>query len=273
MSTIAMPEPDTATLDRKKLWRPLKLPLPVRWSLIPVKRALMNVTRWRPTAARRWRWYCPARRESIRRDGRCHQMGVKVIPRGAGTSLAGSLPADAVVLSTARLSDVIEINTADRYVRSSPDRSAVTGAVEDLGSSTRLIRPANSPAPSRQHRHEFRRCALPQVRRDNEQSPGRDDGAVRWEVIELGGPQADTSGYDLLGVVCGSEGQFGIVTEAVLKILPKPEGARPVLIGFDPAETAGCCGDHQIRRASGRDRVHGSLVHFRGQGVLRRRLP
>ena len=48
-------------------------------------------------------------------------------------------------------------------------------------------------------------------------------------------------GYDLLGLICGSEGQLGVVTEATLRILPKPEGARPVLIGFDSSEVAGAC--------------------------------
>jgi glycolate oxidase len=60
-------------------------------------------------------------------------------------------------------------------------------------------------------------------------------------VVDLGGPYSDAGGLDLLGVVCGAEGQLGIVTEATLRILPKPEGARPVLIGFDTNEVAGAC--------------------------------
>ena len=60
-------------------------------------------------------------------------------------------------------------------------------------------------------------------------------------VVELGGPWAETAGLDLLGVVCGSEGQLGVVTEATLRILPKPEGARPVLVGFSSNEVAGAC--------------------------------
>ena len=61
------------------------------------------------------------------------------------------------------------------------------------------------------------------------------------DVLEIGGPYLDAGGLDLLGVICGSEGQLGVVTEATLKILPKPEGARPVLIGFDANEVAGEC--------------------------------
>ncbi|KKK57025.1 hypothetical protein LCGC14_3058640, partial [marine sediment metagenome] len=60
-------------------------------------------------------------------------------------------------------------------------------------------------------------------------------------VTEIGGAHLDAPGLDLLGVICGSEGQLGVVTEATLRILPKPEGARPVLMGFDSNEVAGQC--------------------------------
>ncbi len=60
-------------------------------------------------------------------------------------------------------------------------------------------------------------------------------------IVDLGGSHMDAGGLDLLGVICGSEGQLGVVTEATLRILPKPEGARPVLMGFDSAEVAGAC--------------------------------
>jgi len=60
-------------------------------------------------------------------------------------------------------------------------------------------------------------------------------------VVEVGGAHLDAAGYDLLGLICGSEGQLGVVTEATLRILRKPEGARPVLMGFDSNEVAGAC--------------------------------
>jgi glycolate oxidase len=66
-------------------------------------------------------------------------------------------------------------------------------------------------------------------------------------VIGLGGAYADAGGLDLLGVVCGSEGQLGVVTEATLRILPRPEGARPVLIAFGSNEVAGACVSDIIR--------------------------
>jgi glycolate oxidase len=59
--------------------------------------------------------------------------------------------------------------------------------------------------------------------------------------MEIGGAHMDAGGLDLLGLICGSEGQLGVVTEATLRILPKPEGARPVLMGFDSSEVAGAC--------------------------------
>ncbi len=61
------------------------------------------------------------------------------------------------------------------------------------------------------------------------------------EIVEIGGGHLDAGGLDLLGVICGSEGQLGVVTEATLRILRKPEGARPVLIGFDDNQVAGTC--------------------------------
>jgi glycolate oxidase len=93
------------------------------------------------------------------------------------------------------------------------------------------------------------------------------DGWHRWST--LGGPDGGRSGLDLLGVICGSEGQLGIVTEATLRILPKPAGARPVLIAFDSAEVAGAC----VARSSGRHpagchRIHGPPLHPRHRGFL-----
>ena len=81
---------------------------------------------------------------------------------------------------------------------------------------------------------------LPGWDRDELLGGARVDGHCRVEVC-LGGPHLDPDGLDLLGVICGSEGQFGVVTEATLRILHKPEGARPVLIGFDTNEVAGEC--------------------------------
>src|SRR3546814_1714786 len=61
------------------------------------------------------------------------------------------------------------------------------------------------------------------------------------EVVRLGGAQLDPAGLDLLGIVVGSEGLLGVVTEVTVRILPKPETARALRLGFPDAERAGAC--------------------------------
>ena len=176
----------------------------------------------------------------------CHEEGVPVVPRGAGTSLAGgSLPSeDAVILGVARLREVLEVSYADRYIRvqSGITNLAVTGAVEHDGffyapdpSSQLACAIAGNIAMNSGGAH----CLKYGVTTNN--LLGVTLVQMDGSVIELGGAHLDAAGYDLLGVICGSEGQLGIVTEATLRILPKPEGARPVLMAFDSNEVAGAC--------------------------------
>ena len=61
------------------------------------------------------------------------------------------------------------------------------------------------------------------------------------EIVRLGGKHLDADGYDLLGLMTGSEGLLGVVTEVTVRILPKPETARAVLIGFPTVEQGGDC--------------------------------
>jgi glycolate oxidase len=176
----------------------------------------------------------------------CHSEGVPVVPRGAGTSLAGgALPtADAVVLGVARMNDVLEVNYDDRYVRVQTGRTnlSVTGAIEEDGffyapdpSSQLACAIAGNIAMNSGGAH----CLKYGVTTNN--LLGAKMVLMDGTIVELGGAHMDAAGYDWLGVVCGSEGQLGVVTEATLRILPKPEGARPVLIGYDSAEVAGEC--------------------------------
>ncbi len=185
----------------------------------------------------------------------CHQERIPVVPRGgAGTSLAGgSLPtADAVVLGTARLNDVLETDYANRFIRVQAGRTnlSVTGAVEEDGF-------FYAPDPSSQLA-----CA---IAGNIAMNSGGGAHCLKYggvttnnlmgvtmvmadgEVFEIGGPYLDAGGLDLLGLICGSEGQLGVVTEATLRILAKPEGARPVLIGYDSNEVAGRCVSDIIR--------------------------
>jgi len=145
----------------------------------------------------------------------CFELGVPVVPRGSGTSLAGgSLPtADSVILGTARLGFFYAPDPSSQLA------CAIAGNIAMNSGGAHCLK------------YGVTTNNLLGVRMV------MSDG----EIVELGGAHLDASGYDLLGVMCGSEGQLAVVTEATLKILPKPEGARPVLIGFDSPEVAGEC--------------------------------
>ena len=176
----------------------------------------------------------------------CHEMGVPVVPRGSGTSLAGgALPtADCVILGVARLNGVIETNYDDRFIRVQSGRTnlSVTGAVEANGffyapdpSSQLACAIAGNIAMNSGGAH----CLKYGVTTNN--LLGVTMVMMDGTITEIGGAHMGAAGLDLLGLICGSEGQLGVVTEATLRILPKPEGARPVLMGFDDNEVAGAC--------------------------------
>ena len=176
----------------------------------------------------------------------CHEEGVPVVPRGSGTSLAGgALPtADSVILGVARMNEVLETDYDNRFIRVQTGRTnlSVTGAVEEEDffyapdpSSQLACAIAGNIAMNSGGAH----CLKYGVTTNN--LLGVTMVLMDGTVIELGGAHLDPGGLDLLGLVCGSEGQLGVVTEATLRILRKPEGARPVLIAFNSNEVAGEC--------------------------------
>jgi glycolate oxidase len=176
----------------------------------------------------------------------CHSMNVPVVPRGAGTSLAGgAMPtSDSVVLGVARLTEVLETDYPNRFIRVQSGRTnlSVSGAVEDNGffyapdpSSQLACAISGNIAMNSGGAH----CLKYGVTTNN--LLGVTMVTMDGEIVEIGGAHMDAAGLDLLGVICGSEGQLGVVTEATLRILPKPEGARPVLVGFDDNAVAGAC--------------------------------
>ena len=176
----------------------------------------------------------------------CHEMGVPVVPRGSGTSLAGgALPTeDSVILGVARLNEVLETDYENRFIRVQSGRTnlSVTGAVEEDGyfyapdpSSQLACAIAGNIAMNSGGAH----CLKYGVTTNN--LLGVTMVLMDGTITEIGGAHLDAEGYDLLGLICGSEGQLGVVTEATLRILHKPEGARPVLIGVDSNEVAGAC--------------------------------
>ncbi|MFV1441071.1 MULTISPECIES: FAD-linked oxidase C-terminal domain-containing protein [unclassified Phaeobacter] len=182
----------------------------------------------------------------------CHEAGVPVVPRGAGTSLAGgALPtADCVLLGVARMNAVLETDYDNRIIRVQTGRTnlSVSGAVEEQDffyapdpSSQLACAIAGNIAMNSGGAH----CLKYGVTTNN--LMGVTMVMMDGTVVEIGGAHLDAGGLDLLGVICGSEGQLGVVTEATLRILRKPEGARPVLIGYDSNEVAGACVSDIIR--------------------------
>ncbi|SIS53789.1 glycolate oxidase [Roseivivax lentus] len=176
----------------------------------------------------------------------CHEMDVPVVPRGSGTSLAGgALPtADCVILGVSKLNEVLETDYDNRFIRVQTGRTnlSVTGAVEEQDffyapdpSSQLACAISGNIAMNSGGAH----CLKYGVTTNN--LLGVTMVMMDGTVVELGGAHLDAAGLDLLGVICGSEGQLGVVTEATLRILRKPEGARPVLMGFDANEVAGAC--------------------------------
>ncbi len=249
MTTIAMPRPDAGLIARRdEIVARLEEALPADCVISEPAETLayecdaLTAYRCPPLAV-----VLPHTTEQVAAALRvCHELGVPVVPRGSGTSLAGgALPtADSVILGTARLNRVLEIDADNRFIRvqTGITNLSVTGAVEDEGffyapdpSSQLACAIAGNIAMNSGGAH----CLKYGVTTNN--LMGVRMVMADGEIVELGGPHLDSDGYDLLGVICGSEGQLAVVTEATLRILCKPEGARPVLIGFNEPEVAGEC--------------------------------
>ncbi len=176
----------------------------------------------------------------------CHAENVKVVPRGAGTSLSGgALPlADAVLLGLGKFKRVLEVDYEDRVAVVQPGVTnlAITQAVEGRGF-------YYAPDPSSQIA-----CSIGGNVAENSGGVhclkyglttnnvlGVELVLMDGEIVRLGGRHLDSCGLDLLGVIVGSEGLLGVVTEVTVRILPKPETARAVLVGFPDPEQAGAC--------------------------------
>jgi glycolate oxidase len=178
----------------------------------------------------------------------CHLHGVRAVPRGAGTSLSGgALPLeDAVVVGMMRMNRILEINYADRYAVVQPGVTniGITQAVQDEQF-------FYAPDPSSQlacmiggnvsMNSGGAHCLKYGVTANN--LLGLRLVTIEGEILEIGGTHMDAAGYDWLGLITGSEGQLGILTEVTVRILRSPEGARAMLAGFDSNEVAGACVD------------------------------
>ena len=176
----------------------------------------------------------------------CDKRQIKVVPRGAGTSLSGgALPLeDGIVLGLGKFNKILEIDYENRAVRVQP-------GVTNLGISQAVDHEEfyYAPDPSSQIACSIGgnvaenaggvHCLKYGVTTNN--LLGLEMVLLSGEVIRLGGKHLDSGGYDLMGLLTGSEGLLGVVTEITVRILKKPETARAVLIGFPSSVQAGDC--------------------------------
>ena len=176
----------------------------------------------------------------------CNERNIRVVPRGSGTSLSGGvLPLeDAVLLVMSRFNRILDIDYSNRCVVAQPGVTnlGITTAVEQEGY-------YYAPDPSSQIA-----CSIGGNVAENSGGVhclkygltannvlGIEMVMMDGEVIRLGGRHLDAEGYDLLGIMTGSEGLLGVVTEVTVRILKKPETLRAVLLGFPTSEQAGQC--------------------------------
>ncbi len=204
----------------------------------------------------------------------CRANAVKVVPRGAGTSLSGgALPlADGIVLGMGKFNRILEIDFDNRC-------AVVQPGVTNLGISTAVQHAGfyYAPDPSSQIA-----CSIGGNVAENSGGVhclkyglttnnvlGVELVMTSGEVVRIGGKHLDAEGYDLLGIVVGSEGLLGVVTEVTVRLLKKPTAARAMLVGF-PLERERRRvrrRDHRRRHHSGRHGDDGPARHPRGRGL------
>jgi glycolate dehydrogenase FAD-linked subunit len=247
--SLTMPTPDAATLGRRA-----EIIVAMR-KIVPAEGVMDHADELRPFESDALTAYrqvpmlvvLPERTEQVAAVLRwCNEHNVKVVPRGAGTSLSGgALPlADGILLGLSRLNRILEIDYDNRVAVVQPGVTnlAVSQAVAARGF-------YYAPDPSSQVA-----CTIGGNVAENSGGVhclkygmtshnvlGLTLVLMNGEILRLGGRGLDAPGYDLLGVVIGSEGLLGVVTEVTLKLLPKPESARAILLGFPSVDSAAQC--------------------------------
>ncbi len=176
----------------------------------------------------------------------CQDNKVKVVPRGAGTSLSGgAMPVgDAILLGLGKFNRVLEIDYANRCARVQPGVTnlGISQAVEHVGfyyapdpSSQIACSIGGNVAENSGGVH----CLKYGLTTNNLLSI--EMVLMTGEVVRLGGKHLDSEGYDLMGLMTGSEGLLGVVTEVTVRLLRKPSTARAVLLGFPTEAGAAEC--------------------------------
>ena len=176
----------------------------------------------------------------------CNEEKIKVIPRGAGTGLSGgALPLqDAILLGLGKFNKILEIDFNNKCVVAQPGVTnlAITHAVQHKGfyyapdpSSQLACSIGGNVAENSGGIHSLKYGTT------TNNILGVELVLMDGTVCRLGGKTLDQEGYDLLGLICGSEGLLGVITEVTVKILKKPQTVRAALIGFPSIEDGGNC--------------------------------
>ncbi|MGE0736546.1 MAG: FAD-linked oxidase C-terminal domain-containing protein [Alphaproteobacteria bacterium] len=244
---MKMPAPDAATLDRRQ-------------EIVAALRAIVPGEGVIDAEDERRAYECdglsayrqlpmvvvlPTRTEQVAEILRyCRRENIKIVPRGAGTSLSGgALPLeDGVLLGLGKFNRILDIDYANRCVVAQPGVTnlAISTAVQERGF-------YYAPDPSSQIACSIGgnvaensggvRCLKYGLTAGN--VLGIEFVTIDGEIMRIGGKHLDAEGYDLLGIITGSEGLLGVVTEVTVRILQKAPDARAVLIGFPSSEAAG----------------------------------
>ena len=176
----------------------------------------------------------------------CRRHRVKVVPRGSGTGLSGgALPLkDGVLLGLGKFNRILDIDYANRCVTAQPGVTnlAISQAVDHRGfyyapdpSSQLACSIGGNVAENSGGVH----CLKYGVTTNN--LLGLEIVLMSGDIVRIGGKYMDSDGYDLLGIVTGSEGLLGVITEVTVRILPKPASVSTLLLGFDDLVAAGDC--------------------------------
>jgi glycolate dehydrogenase FAD-linked subunit len=269
--SLQMPDVDTAVLGRRE-----RIVLALR-QIVPGEGVIAGEREMRPyesdglTAYRQLPMVVvlPETTEQVSQVLRyCYDEGIRVVPRGAGTSLSGgALPlADGVLLGMAKFNRIREIDFDNRVAVVEPGVTnlAVSNAVADAGF-------YYAPDPSSQIA-----CTIGGNVAENSGGVhclkygmttnnvlGCEIVLITGEVLRIGGKHLDASGYDLLGLITGSEGLLSVVTEVIVRILRRPETARALLVGFPTTEDAGEC----VSRVIGAGIIPGGMEIMDGPAI------
>jgi len=269
--SLRMPEPDAAILGRRERIVATLRTIVHGEGVIAAERELRPYESDGLTAYRQLPMVVvlPETKEQVAQILRyCHAEGIKVVPRGAGTSLSGgALPlADGVLLGMAKFNRIREVDFENRVAVVEPGVTnlAVSNAVAYAGF-------YYAPDPSSQIA-----CTIGGNVAENSGGVhclkygmttnnvlGCEIVLMTGEVLRLGGKHLDASGYDLLGLINGSEGLLGVLTEVTVRILKKPETARAMLIGFPSSEDAGEC----VSRIIGSGIIPGGMEIMDGPAI------